>query len=73
MQQGFDLQRFQSGQRNYETKIIQEIITETLRHTIGNQKKAGQLLGINTRTLRYLLNEKGKMLNDEQSYKSVGE
>lgn len=60
LKQGFDLQKFQSHLRGYETKIVQEIIAEALRHTMGSQKKAGQLLGINTRTLRYLLNEKGR-------------
>ena len=75
LKQGFDLLGFQSILRDYETKIIQEIIAEVLRNTLGNQKKAGQLLGIKTRTLRYLLNEKPRNMtkNDDDPISSIGD
>ncbi len=46
--------------KDFETKIGTQIIEKALRQTLGNRKAVTKLLNINSRTLRYLLNEKGK-------------
>ncbi|AMA73282.1 MULTISPECIES: sigma-54-dependent transcriptional regulator [Aneurinibacillus] len=46
--------------KELERIIEKAFVTKALRETLGNQKKAARLLNISVRTLRYLLNEKGK-------------
>ncbi|GEN33554.1 MULTISPECIES: sigma-54-dependent transcriptional regulator [Aneurinibacillus] len=60
VENGFDLPNLLALIRDIETKVGHEVIKKALRQTMGNRKEAGRLLKINPRTLRYLLNEKGK-------------
>jgi two-component system NtrC family response regulator len=46
--------------KELEKRIGQSFVTKALRETLGNQKEAARLLNISVRTLRYLLNEKGR-------------
>lgn len=63
---GFNLQELLNEIRQAETRIAQEVIKKALRQTMGNRKKAGELLNLNSRSIRYLLNEKGKIANGHE-------
>jgi len=55
---GADLPALMSRLDDFETRVARRIIESALRETMGDRRKAAEMLGITPRRLRYLLREK---------------
>lgn len=60
---GFDYPLFAQQFKQFETLVSIKLIEKALRETLGDRKAVAGLLNMNSRTLRYLLNEKSKVHN----------
>lgn len=60
---GFDYPLMAQQLKQFETLVSIKLIEKALRQTMGDRKAVADLLNINSRTLRYLLNEKSKVHN----------
>ncbi|MGM7635138.1 helix-turn-helix domain-containing protein [Bacillus sp. Hm123] len=54
------LDEIQQKIKQLESEAMKAFITKSLKDTLGNRKEAAKRLGISTRQLRYLLNERKK-------------
>ncbi len=58
IEKGLDVNKIKQQIEKAETTLLKHIVNLALKETYGNRKKASEMLGISTRTLRYILNEK---------------
>ncbi|PAQ12813.1 response regulator [Bacillaceae bacterium SAOS 7] len=58
--QEMKLDEIQQKMKQLESEAMKAFITKSLKDTLGNRKEAAKRLGISTRQLRYLLNERKK-------------
>jgi two-component system, NtrC family, response regulator len=58
--EAIDLPSIMEQTKKLEQVVGAAFVKKALRETIGNRKEASRILNISPRTLRYLLNEKGK-------------
>lgn len=63
LEDGFDYPLMAQQLKQFETLVSIKLIEKALRQTMGDRKAVADLLNMNSRTLRYLLNEKSKVHN----------